>query len=115
MPEYLALTYTADVDWFAPEQAEALQEYRAFAVEDAPSLAAAAVLAPTAAATVVRVVGARGGDVVLADGPYAETKEALTGYYVITADDLDAAVAVAARIPAAWGGAVEVRPILARN
>jgi hypothetical protein len=112
VPEYLALTYTADVDWFAPEQAETLQEYRAFAVSEAPSVAAAAVLAPTAAATVVRVVGARGGDVVLADGPYAETKEALTGYYLIEAADLDEAVAIAAEIPAAWGGAVEVRPVI---
>jgi hypothetical protein len=50
--------------------------------------------------------------VVTADGPYAETKEALTGYYLIDAADLDAAVAIAARIPAAWGGAVEVRPVV---
>ena len=68
---------------------------------------------PTATATVVRVTGARAGDVVTADGPYAETKEALTGYYLIEADDLDAAIAVAARIPAAWNGAVEVRPVIA--
>ena len=115
MPEYLALTYTADVNWFAPEQAHDLAEYRAFARDDAEVIEASVVLYPTTSATVVRVTGARGGDVVLSDGPYAETKEALTGYYVITAPDLDGAVAVAARIPAAWGGAVEVRPILARR
>jgi hypothetical protein len=115
MAQYLALTYTADVDWFAPEQAAELTEYRQFALDNAGSLLASAVLHPTSTATVVRVTGARGGDVVVADGPYAETKEALTGYYVIEADDLDAAVAVAARIPAAWNGAVEVRPILARK
>jgi hypothetical protein len=115
MAQYLALTYTADVNWFAPEQAAELTEYRQFAQDNAGSLLASAVLHPTNTATVVRVTGARGGDVVVADGPYAETKEALTGYYVIEADDLDAAVAVAAQIPAAWNGAVEVRPILARR
>ena len=115
MAQYLALTYTADVDWFAPEQAEAVAEYRVFAKENAEHLKASAVLHPTSTATVVRVVGARGGDVVTTDGPYAETKEALTGYYLIEADDLDAAVAIAAQIPAAWGGAVEVRPVLAAN
>lgn len=47
-----------------------------------------------------------------ANGPYAETKEALTGYYLIEADDLDAAVAIAARLPAAWNGAVEIRPVI---
>jgi hypothetical protein len=113
MAQYLALTYTADVDWFAPEQAVDLAEYRRFAAEDAESIVASAVLHPTSTATVVRVTGARGGDVVTADGPYAETKEALTGYYLLEAADLDEAVRIAARIPAAWGGAVEVRPVLA--
>lgn len=112
MPQYLALTYTADVDWFAPEQAAELAEYRTFSDENAVSIRGGAVLHPTSTATVVRVEGARGGAVITTDGPYAETKEALTGYYLIEADDLDAAVAVAAQIPAAWGGAVEVRPVL---
>jgi hypothetical protein len=115
MAQYLALTYTADVDWTAPEQEAGLVEYRQFARENGGTILASAVLYPTSTATVVRVTGARGGDVVTADGPYAETKEALTGYYVLEAADLDAAIAVAARIPAAWGGAVEVRPIIARN
>ena len=113
MAQYLALTYTADVDWYAPEHAAELAEYRQFGVDHADSLLASAVLHPTSTATVVRVKGARGGDVVTADGPYAETKEALTGYYLIEADDLDAAIEVAAQIPAAWGGAVEVRPVMA--
>jgi hypothetical protein len=113
MAQYLALTYTADVDWFAPPQAAELAEYRQFAKENEGSIRASAVLHPTSTATVVRVTGARGGDVVTADGPYAETKEALTGFYLIEAADLDEAVAIAARIPAAWNGAVEVRPVLA--
>jgi hypothetical protein len=50
--------------------------------------------------------------VVTTDGPYAETKEALTGFYLIEAEDLDEAIAIAAQIPAAWDGAVEVRPVL---
>ena len=113
MAQYLALTYTADVDWWAPEQAAELAEYRRFAVDHAASVVSSAVLHPTSTATVVRVVGARGGDVVTTDGPYAETQEALTGFYLIEADDLDAAVEIAARLPAAWGGAVELRPVIA--
>jgi len=112
MAQYLALTYTADVDWFAPEHQAELTEYRVFAQENAGRILASAVLHPTSTATVIRVTGARGGDVVTTDGPYAETKEALTGYYLIEAEDLDAAVRIAAEIPAAWGGAVEVRPVL---
>ncbi len=112
MPQYLALTYTADVDWWAPEQASELAEYRQFAVDNADRLRASAVLHPTSTATVVRVEGARGGNVVTTDGPYAETKEALTGYYLVEAADLDEAVAVAAQLPAAWGGAVELRPVI---
>ena len=113
MPHYLALTYTADVDWWAPEQASELAEYRQFGVDHAGFIRASAVLHPTSTATVVRVEGARGGNVVTTDGPYAETKEALTGYYLIEAADLDEAVAISADIPAAWGGAVEVRPVIA--
>jgi hypothetical protein len=112
MAQYLALTYTADVDWYAPEQADALAEYRQFAEENREKILSSAVLHPTSTATVVRVTGARGGDVVTADGPYAEAKEALTGCYLIEAGDLDEAVAIAAQIPAAWGGAVELRPVL---
>jgi len=60
------------------------------------------------AATTVRV---RDGKVSTTDGPYAETKEQLGGYYVIEARDLDEAIRVAAKIPGAWIGSVEVRPI----
>ncbi len=112
MTQYLALTYTADVDWWAPEQAAELAEYRQFAIDHADKIQASAVLHPTTTATVVRVEGARGGQVVTTDGPYAETKEALTGYYLIEADDLEAAVAIAAELPAARNGAVELRPVI---
>ncbi len=112
MPQYAALTYTADVDWTAPEQAVEMAEYGKFGAAHADKIRGGAALYPTATATTVRVTGARGGDVVLSDGPYAETKEALTGFFLIEAADLDAALRIAAEIPAAWGGAVEVRPVI---
>jgi hypothetical protein len=65
-------------------------------------------LLPPAAATTVRV---RNGSIATTDGPYTETKEQLGGYYVIEARDRDEAIKVAARIPGAWIGCVEVRPI----
>ncbi len=65
-------------------------------------------LLPAAAATTVRV---RQGKVSTTDGPWAETKEQLGGYYVIEARDLDEAIQVAAKIPGGWIGCVEVRPI----
>jgi hypothetical protein len=65
-----------------------------------------------ATATTVRV---KDGDTLTTDGPFAETKEALAGYLFFEADDLDAAIELAARIPAArLGGAIEVRPVVER-
>jgi hypothetical protein len=69
-------------------------------------------LYPTTTATTVRVSGGKGGDIVTSDGPYTETKEALTGFYLLECADLDEAVKYAAQIPAAWDGAVEVRPVI---
>jgi hypothetical protein len=112
MPQYAALTYTRDVDWTAPEQAEDMTAYMKFGEDHAASIRGGAALHPTSTATTVRVTGARGGDVVTSDGPYAETKEALTGFYLIEAADLDEALRIAAEIPAAWDGAVEVRPVI---
>ncbi len=65
-------------------------------------------LLPPAAATTIRV---RKGRISTTDGPWVETKEQLGGYYVIEAGDLDEAIRVAAKIPGAWIGCVEVRPI----
>ena len=65
-------------------------------------------LRPVADATTVRV---RGGETLVSDGPFAETKEALGGYYLIEAADLDTAVASAKQVPAPGGG-VEVRPVM---
>ena len=71
-----------------------------------------AQLQPPATATTVRV---QDGRTLTTDGPFAETKEALGGYYLLEASDLDAAIELAARIPAArLGGAIEVRPLVER-
>jgi hypothetical protein len=112
MPQYVALTYTKDVDWTAPEHAKEMAEYEKFGVAHGAVIRGGAALYQTSTATTVRVKGARGGEVLLSDGPYAETKEALTGFYLIEAGDLDEAVRIAADLPAAWDGAVEVRPTI---
>jgi hypothetical protein len=112
MPTYVALTYTPDIDWSEPGHAEEMKDYQEFGQAAAAVIRGGDALYPTATATTVRVSGGKGGDVITSDGPYAETKEALTGFYVLECADLDEAVAWAAKIPAAWDGAVEVRPIL---
>lgn len=66
-------------------------------------------LHPTSSATTVRV---QGGETVATDGPFAETREQLGGYYIIDVDDLDAAIAWAARMPNAHRGSIEVRPVV---
>lgn len=70
---------------------------------------AAAPLHPVAAATSVRV---RDGKSVVTDGPFAETREQLGGFYIVDVKDLDEAIAVAARIPPASKGVIEIRPIM---
>lgn len=66
-------------------------------------------LQPTATATTVRV---QGGETLTSDGPFAETKEQLGGYYVLECKDLDEAIEYAAKIPGAHHGSIEVRPIM---
>ena len=70
---------------------------------------AAAPLQPTATATSVRI---REGKQLVTDGPFAETREQLGGYFLVEAKDVDAAIAIAARIPMARKGTVEVRPVI---
>ena len=92
------------------EKTSVTQEY--FAISEAPGVTGGAQLQPPETATTVRV---QDGRTLTTDGPFAETKEALGGYYLFEAEDLDAAIELAARIPAArLGGAVEVRPLVAR-
>jgi hypothetical protein len=112
MPTYLAAIYSRDVDWTLPEYAEEMKDYNEFGEAAAAVIKGGAALYPTTTATTVRVQGGKGGDVLTTDGPYAETKEALTGFYLLDCADLDEAVKVAATIPGAWDGAVEVRPVI---
>jgi hypothetical protein len=69
-------------------------------------------LQPTSTATTVRV---RDGKILTTDGPFAETREQLGGYYLVEAKDLDAAIGMAARIPGARDGSIEVRPVMIYN
>jgi hypothetical protein len=112
MPLYAAINYTRDVDWTAPEEADSMVQYGEFGQAAGDRIRGGAALFPTATATTVRVTGGRGGEVVTSDGPYAETKEVLGGFYLLECADLDEALALAAQIPAAWDGAVEVRPVI---
>jgi hypothetical protein len=112
MPQYAALIYTEDLDWSASEQDEMTKQYGEFGESAASAIRGGAALYPTSTATTVTVRGGRGGDVVTSDGPYAETKEVLAGFYLLEAADLDEAVGLAARIPGAWSGSVELRPVI---
>ncbi len=112
MPTYAALIYSPDVDNSHADQTETMAAYGAFGQAAAAVIRGGAALYPTATATTVRVKE-KGGDLITADGPYAETKEVLTGFYLLECADLDEAIAWAAQIPGAWDGAVEVRPTIA--
>ncbi|MCR6487094.1 YciI family protein [Amycolatopsis sp. OK19-0408] len=112
MPQYAAIIYASDVDPTKPEAADMMKDYNDFHAVAETVIRGGAALYPTATATTVRVTGGKAGDIVTTDGPYAETKEALTGFYLLECADLDEAVKLAAQIPGAWDGAVEVRPIV---
>ena len=108
---YMLLIY---LDEQALDDAERERCYResaqlAHQLDAAGQYVAAAPLEPTATATSVRV---REGKRVVTDGPFAETKEQLGGYFLIDARDLDEAIAIAARIPMARRGTIEVRPVI---
>jgi hypothetical protein len=92
------------------EQKAVYSDYRA--INETPGVNPGAQLRPPETATAVRV---EGGETLTTDGPLGDVKEALAGYLFFEADDLDAAIDLAARVPAArMGGAVEVRPIVER-
>jgi hypothetical protein len=111
--QYLLLIYGQESDWWniPPAQSGALiQEFGKFTQELTASgkNLGSNRLKDVASATTVRV---RDGKRVVTDGPFAETKEQLGGYYLIEARDLDEAIAIAAKIPSARFGSVEVRPV----
>ena len=116
MPQYMLLIHDQNV-WESlseDEQNAMYEEYSAFSRElrEQGRYVSAHELQPVDTAASVRV---RDGEVVVTDGPYAETKEVLGGYYLIEADSLDEAATWAAKIPSARHGAVEVRPVVMRE
>ena len=111
--EYLLLIYANEAGIEAMDKAEmsaVMDDFRTFtdSVVKAGNYKGSNRLQPVSTATTVRV---RGGRTLTTDGPFAETREQLGGYYLVEAQDLDQAIAIAARIPGAKYGSVEVRPV----
>jgi hypothetical protein len=111
--QYLVLIYSEEPTE-APDPAQIgaiMAEYNAYSdmLRDRGVLVAGEALQPTATATTVRV---RDGQTMTTDGPFAETKEALGGFYLIEAKDLDEALALGGACPGAKWGSIEVRPIV---
>jgi hypothetical protein len=115
--QYMLLIYSAEDAWenLSDDERNALYaEYREFgnSLRERNAFIAGDELQSTSTATTVRV---RDGESLVSDGPFAETKETLGGYYLVEAESLDEAIQYAARIPSARHGAVEVRPVVMRT
>jgi hypothetical protein len=116
--QYMLLIYSDEAAWdssFDDETRKAVYaEYTAFTndLREQGKLVSADELQPSSTATSIRV---RDGESLVTDGPFADTKEVLGGYYLIEADSLDEALEWAARIPSARHGTIEVRPIVMRR
>jgi len=111
---YLLLIYQDEVahsQWNQEQLAAEYQAYNEFteSVVKSGALQSGEPLMPTNTATTVRV---RNSKTLTSDGPFAETKEQLGGYYLVNCKDLDEAIALAARIPAATDGSIEIRPVM---
>lgn len=111
--QYMLLIYGNEAAWTnlpKDELAKGYQAYMDFTDEIVKSgcMRGGSELKPIATATTVRV---KNGKTITTDGPFAETKEQLGGYYLIDVPTLDEALSWAAKCPGAWGGSVEVRPL----
>jgi hypothetical protein len=111
---YLCLIYEAadpTAEYSHEEQKQSLDAYSAFTkwVAERGVMEGGEPLQPPTTATTIRL---EDGDVMTTDGPYAETKEWLAGFYLVNCKDLDEAIEVASKIPSAAHGAIEVRPIM---
>ena len=111
--QYLLLIYDNEKEMQAARTGDVnamMASYREFtdSITKSGNMKAGDALQPTSAATCVRI---RNGKTLTTDGPFAETKEQLGGYYLIEAKDLDEATKIAARIPSARLGCIEIRPI----
>ena len=112
--EYMLLIHGDEKRWAkmpSDERSTIHQAYVAFtqSIVKSGHFRAGAQLQPTSTATTVRV---RGGKTLTTDGPFAETREQLGGYYLVEAKNLDEAIAIAARVPSAKLGSIEVRPVM---
>jgi hypothetical protein len=112
--QYLLMIYLNEAEFGKKDAAarkDVTAEYGAFtqSIIQSGHFKAGDGLQPTSTATTVRV---RDGKTLTTDGPFAETREQLAGYYLVEAKDLDTALAIAARIPGAKTGSVEVRPVM---
>ena len=107
--QYLLLIYDNEKRWANGYEPTELKAYRDFGQEFASAVKGGNALLPTSKATTVRV---RNDKRLMTDGPFAETKEQLSGYYLVEASDLDQAIEIAAKIPGARYGSIEVRPIM---
>jgi hypothetical protein len=113
--KYACLIYSDEQDTVAnPDPsteafAPMMAGYFAFGEKNGEKIAAGEALQSVATATSVRV---RDGETVATDGPFAETKEQLGGFYIVEADDLDEAISMAIQIPHAHTGTIEVRPVM---
>ena len=115
--QYLLMIYQNEVEYAKNDAATSqkmMDEYQTFtqSIIQSGQFNGGDRLQPTTMATTVRV---RDGKTLTTDGPFAETREQLGGYYMVDAKDLDSAIAVAARIPGARIGSIEVRPIWVYN
>lgn len=112
--KYMLLVYGVEDDWTDEEREDCMQESAQLTHElhARQQYIAASPLQSVTMATSVRV---REGRRLVTDGPFAETREQLGGYYVLDLPDLDAAIEVASRIPAVTRGTVEIRPIIERQ
>jgi hypothetical protein len=112
MAEYLVLIYEDEAGYATGDQTvidEVMEAHNKFGTNNAAALRGGNALQPTSTATTIRTDAS--GQVTVTDGPFVESKEVLGGYYLIEADDLDAAIAIAQQTPARFGG-VELRPIM---
>jgi hypothetical protein len=112
--QYMCLIYDNEQAWQGMPEDErnaVFGEYNAFteSIKSSGNYLAGDALQPTSTATTVRI---RNDETLTTDGPFAETKEQLGGYYLIEAKDADEALAIAARIPSAKYGSIEVRPVV---
>lgn len=108
---YMLLIYADEQAWTEPERATCYGESTELAhqLQSSGKYVFASPLQPVATATSVQV---RGGKRTVTDGPFAETREQLGGFFLVDAENLDEAIAIAGRIPAARKGTVEIRPVV---